>query len=50
MANVIEEAVGEAVQAVKADVLAGVKNHPHYPQIVDGLVEKAVAALVSLVA
>lgn len=50
MANMVEEAVAEAVDAVKADVIAGVKNHQSYAPIVAHLVEQAIAQLAALVA
>ena len=44
-----EQAVKAAADAVVADVVATVRQHPQYIQIVNGLVDQAIQALMSSV-
>jgi hypothetical protein len=46
----IEELLDDAYDDVRADVVAAVKAHPQYSQVVAALAEKAVAALITAAA
>ena len=43
----VEQAIKASADAVVADVVATVRQHPQYAQIVNDLVDKAIQALVS---
>jgi len=42
-----EQAIKASADAVVADVVATVRNHPQYAQIVNDLVDKAIQALMA---
>jgi hypothetical protein len=45
----IEQLLEDAYDDVKADVVAGIKSHPQYEQLVGALAEKGFAALAALI-
>jgi hypothetical protein len=45
----IDELLEDAYDDVKADVVAAIKNHPQYEQLVGQLAERGFAALASLI-
>jgi hypothetical protein len=45
----VEQAIKAASDALVADVVATVRNHPQYGELVNGLVDKALQALMSAV-
>lgn len=44
------ELLDDAYDDVKTDIVAAVKAHPQYAQVVGALAEKAVAALITMAA
>lgn len=44
-----EKAIAGAADALVADVVGVVRQHPQYAQLVNGLVDKAIEALVTAV-